>query len=80
MGSNWENRQIKTRTRRPNNVKKALPPTSVLQDCGVSAFLEILVLIESSGIFSNFGAESPQPRKALKRYSQFKTHYNDTSQ
>jgi hypothetical protein len=51
-----------------------------LQDCGVSAFLEILVLIESSGIFSNFGAESPQPRKALKRYSQFKTHYNDTSQ
>jgi len=41
-----------------------------LQDCGVSAFLEILVLIESSGIFSNFGAERPQPRKALGRYVQ----------
>jgi hypothetical protein len=41
-----------------------------LQDCGVSAFLEILVLIERSGIFSNFGAENPQPRKALGRYGQ----------
>jgi len=38
-----------------------------LQDCGFSAFLETFVLIESSGIFSNFGAESPQPRKALGR-------------
>jgi hypothetical protein len=46
--------------------------TSVLQDCGVSAFLEILVLIESSGIFSNFGAKNPQPRKALGRYTQCK--------
>jgi hypothetical protein len=42
-------------------------PTSVLQDCGVSAFLETLVLIESLGIFRNFSAKSPQPRKALKR-------------
>jgi hypothetical protein len=50
---------------------KAQPPTSVLQDCGVSAFLENLVLIESSRIFSNFGAESPQPRKALKRCASF---------
>jgi hypothetical protein len=38
-----------------------------LQDCGVSAFLETLVLIESLGVFSNFGAESPQPRKAARR-------------
>jgi hypothetical protein len=38
-----------------------------LQDCGVSAFLGILVFIESLGIFINFGAESPQPRKALGR-------------
>jgi hypothetical protein len=30
-----------------------------LQDCGVSAFLENLVLIESLGVFSNFGAEKP---------------------
>jgi hypothetical protein len=39
-----------------------------LQDFGVSAFLETFVLIESSGIFSNFGAKSPQPRKALERW------------
>jgi len=38
-----------------------------LQDCGVSDFSETFVLIESCGIFSNFGAESPQPRKALGR-------------
>jgi hypothetical protein len=38
-----------------------------LQDCGVSAFLETFVFIERSGIFSIFGDESPQPRKALGR-------------
>jgi hypothetical protein len=39
-----------------------------LQDCGFGAFLEAKVLSQSSGIFSNFGAESPQPRKALGRW------------
>jgi len=39
-----------------------------LQDCGVSAFFETYVFIESLGILSKFGAESPQPRKALGRY------------
>ena len=46
---------------------KRLLATSVLQDCGVSAFLEAFVLYQSLGFFSNFGAESPQPRKALGR-------------
>ena len=41
--------------------------TSVLQDCGFSAFLEAFVLNQSLGIFSNFSAKSPQPRKALGR-------------
>jgi len=41
-----------------------------LQDCGFSAFLEAFVLNQSLGIFSNFGAESPQPRKALGRWWQ----------
>lgn len=58
---------IQIRKNKCENEKK-LHLTSVLQDCGVSAFLEILVLIESSVIFSNFDAESPQPRKALERY------------
>jgi hypothetical protein len=39
--------------------------TSVLQDCGFSAFLETFVLNQSSGIFRNFSAKRPQPRKAL---------------
>jgi hypothetical protein len=38
-----------------------------LQDCGVCAFLEAFLLNQSLGIFRNFGAESPQPRKALGR-------------
>jgi len=38
-----------------------------LQDCGFSAFLKTFVLIESLGNFRNFGAVSPQPRKALER-------------
>ncbi len=46
---------------------KTLPPTSVLQDCGVSAFLETFVLNQSLGIFRNFSAKIPQPRKALGR-------------
>jgi len=46
-----------------------------LQDCGVSAFLETFVLNQSLGIFSNFGAKSPQPRKApnVVRYMTRKT-------
>jgi len=44
--------------------------TRVLRDCGLSAFLEAFVLNSSFGIFSNFGAEIPQPRKAPKRYRQ----------
>ena len=35
---------------------------------GISAFLETIVLVESSGIFSNFGAESPPLLQAAKRY------------
>ena len=42
--------------------------TSVLQDCGFSAFLEAFVLNQSLGIFRSFSAKSPQPRKALGRY------------
>ena len=51
-------------------IKLRLLATSVLQDCGFSAFLEALVLNQSLGILRNFSAKSPQPRKALKRYSQ----------
>ena len=49
-------------------MNKKLHTTSVLQDCGVSAFLEAFVLNQSLGIFRNFCAKNPQPRKALKRY------------
>ena len=38
----------------PNN--KRLLATSVLQDCGFSAFLETFVLNQSLGIFRNFSA------------------------
>jgi len=38
-----------------------------LQDCGVSAFLETFLLNQRLGIFRNFCARSPQPRKALER-------------
>jgi hypothetical protein len=37
---------------------------------GFSAFLETFVLVESLGIFSNFGAEKPPHRKAERRYKQ----------
>ena len=47
---------------------KRLLATSVLQDCGFCAFLEAFVLNQSLGIFRNFSAKSPQPRKALGRY------------
>jgi hypothetical protein len=33
----------------------------------VKCFFETFVLVESSGIFSNFGAEKPPHRKAEKR-------------
>ncbi len=41
--------------------------TAVWQYGGFSAFFETFVLVESSGIFSNFGAESPPHRQAAKR-------------
>ena len=47
------------------------PPTSVLRYGGLRAFFETKVLNQSSGIFSNFGAENPPHRKAEKRYRQF---------
>lgn len=43
------------------------PPTSVLRYGGLRAFFETKVLKQSSGIFSNFGAENPPHRKAEKR-------------
>lgn len=52
--------------------KYNLPPTSVLRYGGLRAFFETKVLNQSSGIFSNFGAENPPHRKAEKRYRQFK--------
>ena len=36
---------------------------------GSVLFFETFVLVESSGIFSNFGAESPPHRQAAKRYA-----------
>jgi hypothetical protein len=47
-----------------------------LQDCGFSAFLEAFVLNQSLGFFRNFGAESPQPRKALERQAVKKTPFS----
>lgn len=44
------------------------PPTSVLRYGGLRAFFETKVLNQSSGIFSNFGAENPPHRKAENRY------------
>ncbi|MBN8567864.1 MAG: hypothetical protein J0M25_14170 [Flavobacteriales bacterium] len=41
--------------------------TAVCKNGGFSAFLETFVLIESSGIFSNFGAENPPLLQAAKR-------------
>ena len=41
--------------------------TGVWQNGGFSAFLETFVFVESSGIFSNFGAENPPLLQAAKR-------------
>ena len=43
------------------------PPTSVLRYGGLSAYFETLLLNQSLGIFSNFGAKNPPHRKAEKR-------------
>ena len=48
------------------------PPTSVLRYGGLRAFFETKVLNQSSGIFSNFGAENPPHRKAEKRWQKLK--------
>lgn len=45
------------------------PPTSVLRYGGLSAYFETLLLNQSLGIFSNFGAKNPPHRKAEKRYN-----------
>jgi hypothetical protein len=49
--------------------KKPEQLTAVCKNGGFSAFLETFVLAESSGIFSNFGAESPPLRQAAKRWA-----------
>ena len=51
--------------------KKAEPLTAVCRNGGFSAFLETFVLVESLGIFSNFGAKSPPLLQAAKRYQQY---------
>ena len=43
------------------------PPTSVLRYGGLSAYFETLLLNQSLGIFSNFGAGNPPHRKAERR-------------
>ena len=47
--------------------KKADRITAVCRNGGFWDFLETFVLVESSGIFSNFGAESPPLLQAAKR-------------
>lgn len=49
-------------------MNKKLLPTAVCKNGGFSAFLETFVLVESSGIFSNFGAEKPPLLQAPKHY------------
>jgi len=46
---------------------KKLPLTAVCRNGGFSAFFETTVLNQSSGIFSNFGAENPPLLQAAKR-------------
>ncbi len=46
---------------------KLLHTTAVCKNGGFSAFLETFVLVESSGIFSNFCAENPPLLQAAKR-------------
>jgi hypothetical protein len=45
--------------------------TAVCRNGGFCAFLEAKVLKQSSGIFSNFGAENPPLLQAAKRYHFF---------
>ena len=49
------------------NKNKNEHTTAVCRNGGFSAFLETFVLVESSGIFSNFGAESPPLLQAARR-------------
>jgi hypothetical protein len=53
-----------TKTNKKNNNERL---TAVCRNGGFSAFLETFVLVESSGIFSNFGAESPPLLQAAGR-------------
>ena len=55
---------------------KAEPLRAVCRNGGFSAFLETFVLVESSGIFSNFGAENPPLRQAAKRQAVKKPHFH----
>jgi len=48
--------------------KKTNAQQAVWQNGGFGAFLEGKVLNQSSGIFSNFGAEKPPLRQAAGRY------------
>ena len=50
--------------------------TAVCKNGGFSDFLETFMLVESSGISSNFGAEKPPLLQAAKRYGQ---GYDDTT-
>ena len=57
-------------------VSKTERLTAVCKNGGFWAFFETFVLAESSGIFSNFGAEKPPLLQAAKRYLPL---YNDTA-
>ncbi|MFY7937984.1 MAG: hypothetical protein ACOVOQ_11450 [Flavobacterium sp.] len=48
-------------------IKNTERTTAVCRNGGFSAFLETFVLVESLGIFSNFGAEKPPLLQAAKR-------------
>jgi len=48
--------------------KMAIAQQAVWQNGGFGAFLEGKVLKQSSGIFSNFGAEKPPLRQAAGRW------------
>jgi len=51
-------------------IEKAIAQQAVWQNGGFGAFLEAKVLNQSSGIFSNFGAEKPPLRQAAGRCTQ----------
>lgn len=55
-------------TRQNTTEKKGEGITAVCRNGGFSAFLETFVLVESLGIFSNFGAENPPLLQAAGRY------------